>query len=455
MPHRRSRPLQFIPWLFIVTVAAALLAAACGGDTADPPGTTAEPGTEATSTPTPAEPTATPAREAPPSPGQPGAAPPDHDIDTAMGHVRALSVGIGPRVSGSEASRLTVSYIANAFRDYGYAVEVMEFSYLTRFRLATVTVGGETIEGFALNGEATGEKSATGPARGDASPEEVTAAGAVVIEKRGENEPDDGLLYMSAARANAAALIIVNRETWGLWGFRIPVRDAIPVVLVPAAEEERLSQAAGQGATITVTIGPVSPAAANVIARPAPDAACDILAGGHHDTTPGSPGALDNASGVAIVLELARSFAADGLDEGLCFATFGAEESGLFGSREIARRWADSGELPAVMVNFDVTARGDAVEVIGTPSLVERAVADLEASGIAAFASSLPRGYGSDHTSFEQAGVPVLFLSDGDVSLIHTPADVIDRVEPAAVDRIGGAGALMLQLLLAEIAGGR
>jgi Iap family predicted aminopeptidase len=371
-----------------------------------------------------------------------------------MEHVRALSVGIGPRVSGSPQSRLTVSYIANAFRDYGYAVEVMEFNYPTRFRLATVTVGGETIEGLALNGAATGEKSAEGPAHGEASPDGMTAEGAVTIEKRGESQPEDGLLYMSAARANAAALIIVNRERYGFWGFPIPVRDAIPVVLVRAAEEDRLSQAAGEGAAITVTVGPALPAAANVIARPAPEAECDILAGGHHDTTPGAPGALDNASGVAIVLELARSFAADGLDEGLCFATFGAEESGLFGSAALARRWEASGELPEVMVNFDVTARGDAIEVIGTPALVNRAVGDLEASGIAAFASNLPRGYGSDHMSFEQVGVPVLFLSDGDVSLIHTPADVIDRVEPAAVDRIGDAGALMLQLLLAEIAGG-
>lgn len=450
-PHHPSQP--FPTLLRLITVATLVgLLAACGSEPASPaPAPTSPPATATPSPPSTPDPTtahATPTRLAP------DAIPPDHDIDRAMAHLRLLSTIIGPRVSGSAEARETVAYIADILRGYGYAVEVMEFDYATRFRLATVTVGGETIDGIALNGEATGARSAEGIAHDDRLQEEMAPAGAISIRERGSNDPGDGLLYMSAARAEAAGLIIVNRERWGLWGFPIPVRDAIPVVLVPQSEGERLAQAARDGATIRLTIGPARPMAANVIARPAPEAQCDIIAGGHHDTTPASPGALDNASGVAIVLELARVFAADGLDEGLCFATFGAEESGLFGSSALAQRWAAAGELPEFMMNFDVTARGDAVEVIGTPTLVAGAVERLRDAGIAAFASSLPPGYGSDHASFVQVGVPVIFLSDGDVSLIHSPADVFDEVEPEAVDRIGDAGALILQALLAEIAGG-
>lgn len=437
--------------LLIAALLVVLLAACGGGPAPQAPAPTDPPPTAAPSPPSTPDSTtarATPTRPAPDVPAL------DHDIDQAMAHLRLLSTVIGPRVSGSPAARETVAYIAGVLRGYGYAVEVMEFDYQTRFRLATVTVGDETIEGVALNGEGTPEKSAEGIAHDDRSQAGTAPAGAISIRERGSNDPGDGLLYMSAARAEAAGLIIVNRERWGLWGFPIPVRDAIPVVLVPQSEVERLEQAAMDGATVRLTIGPARPPAANVIARPAPGARCEIIVGGHHDTTPASPGALDNASGVAVVLELARVFAADGLDEGLCFATFGAEESGLFGSAALARRWADAGELPEFMVNFDVTARGDAVEVIGTPALVADAVDLLNAAGIAAFASSLPRGYGSDHASFVQVGVPVVFLSDGDVSLIHSPADVFDEVEPEAVDRIGDAGALILQALLAEIAGG-
>ena len=432
----------------------AVLAAACaGGDSEDasPPPTT--PASTATATPTTADATRT--EPATPTIAVPGVGERlDHDLDSAMEHVQVLSVAIGPRVSGSQEARETVAYIAEAFRSYGYAVEVMEFRYETRFRQASVTVGGETIEGVALNGEATSAKSAEGRAVDGGLTGNDSFGGAIPIGSRNTSRPQDSMMYLAAARNGAAGLVIVNHEPWRLAGFPIPARDAIPVVLVAHTEADRFSRAIAEGASISIDIGPARPLAMNVIARPGEDARCDLLAGGHHDTVSASPGAVDNASGVAIVLELARAFAADGLDEGLCFATFGAEESGLFGSRALAKRMAEEGDLPEIMVNFDVTARGDAIEVIGTRELVDRTVELLEREGFPAYASALPEGYGSDHSSFADAGVPVLFFSDGDVSLIHTPADIFDLVEPDALDRIGDGAALMLGVLLAEIAGG-
>ena len=369
-----------------------------------------------------------------------------------MEHVGVLAVAIGPRVSGSREAGETVAYIADTLRGYGYTVEVMDFDYPTRFRPATVTVDGETIAGIALNGAATGEQSAEGPAHGALSPEGAALRGALSVRERSATTPSDRQDYVAAVSGNAAGLVIVNDPRWPPFGFPIEVRDAIPVVLVPHTEAERFERAVAEGATITVAIGPARPPAANVIARPGEGARCEILAGGHHDTVPGAHGAIDNASGVAVVLELARIFAADGLDEGLCFATFGAEESGLFGSRELVQRWRAAAQLPRLMVNFDVAARGGAVELIGNPELVQQALALLEGHDIPAFASSLPPNTGSDHMSFAQAGVPVLMFSDGDLSLIHTPDDVFDEVEPVALDRIGDAAALVVAALLAEIA---
>ena len=437
------------PFLALAAVVA-LLAVACGEDAPDAPAPNP-------TAPPPEAATPTEATTTPPAGGSPTAPPErslDHDIERAITHVQVLSVAIGPRVSGTRESRETVAYISGAFRDSGYAVEVMEFNYETRFRPATVTVGGETIAGVSLNGTVSPPQSARGPAYGEGSPEGASIADSIVVDARSANRPDDGGMYASAALRRAAGVVIVNHEQWPLYGFPIPSRSAIPVVLVQAAEAERFERAVANGALIEVTVGPARPTAANVIARPFEGARCDILVGGHHDTVAGSPGAIDNASGVAIVLELARLFAADGLDEGLCFATFGAEESGLFGSVALAQRWAESGELPEVMVNFDVTARGHGVELIGSSQLIEQALDLLEPRGIPAYRSSLPPNTGSDHQSFLNAGVPVLFFSDGDISLIHTPADVFAEVEPAAVDRIGDAAAIVLAELVAEIAGG-
>lgn len=58
-----------------------------------------------------------------------------------------------------------------------------------------------------------------------------------------------------------------------------------------------------------------------------------ILVGAHYDTVPGSPGADDNASGVAVLLEIARLFGSHPTPQTLQLAFFDSEETGLLGSK--------------------------------------------------------------------------------------------------------------------------
>jgi Zn-dependent M28 family amino/carboxypeptidase len=175
----------------------------------------------------------------------------------------------------------------------------------------------------------------------------------------------------------------------------------------------------------------------NVLAKAAPGQACRVLVGGHHDTVPGSPGAHDNASGSAVVLELARAAAADGLDEGLCFATFGGEESGLHGSKAMVREMEAAGELPHTMVNLDTVGVGSAVDLIGSAELTARAAAIATRLSIPAAVSSLGFGFGSDHQSFEAAGVEVVFFSSNELGRFHTPGDTIDTIDRDVVAHVG------------------
>ena len=62
-----------------------------------------------------------------------------------------------------------------------------------------------------------------------------------------------------------------------------------------------------------------------------------ILVGAHFDAAPATPGADDNASGVAVLLELARHFAADPAPSPLWLVAFDLEERGMIGSRAYAR----------------------------------------------------------------------------------------------------------------------
>src|SRR5689334_2609974 len=89
--------------------------------------------------------------------------------------------------------------------------------------------------------------------------------------------------------------------------------------------------------------------AANLLAdRPGTSAGPVYLVGAHLDTVPGSPGADDNASGVACLLELARVLPVDRSD--VLLAVFDEEETGLLGAAALAERLSRERRLAGVVV---------------------------------------------------------------------------------------------------------
>ena len=156
------------------------------------------------------------------------------------------------------------------------------------------------------------------------------------------------------------------------------------------------------------------------------------------DTLGVHPGADDNASGDAVVLELAKHFKKVGSPRSIIFAFFGAEEQGLVGSKKFIE-WMkqEDGQrrnLPkdikgvVAMVNLDMVGRmrGNALSVSGTgTSSGFKALAEEVAEAQHLHVSCVPDGYGpSDQASFVAAEIPVLFLTTGGHTEYHTPADV-------------------------------
>ena len=156
------------------------------------------------------------------------------------------------------------------------------------------------------------------------------------------------------------------------------------------------------------------------------------------DTLGVHPGADDNASGDAVVLELAKYFKKVRLPRSIIFMFFGAEEQGLVGSKEFLEWMRHQDEqrkyLPAdirgivAMVNLDMVGRmrDNALSVSGTGTssgfkTMAEQVAELTNLNI----SCTPDGYGpSDQASFVAADIPVLFLTTGGHMAYHTPDDV-------------------------------
>ena len=155
------------------------------------------------------------------------------------------------------------------------------------------------------------------------------------------------------------------------------------------------------------------------------------------DTLAVHPGADDNASGDAVVLELARHFKKVRSPRSIIFAFFGAEEQGLVGSKYFVEwmKTADENRknLPddikgiVAMVNLDMVGRmrDDALSVAGTgTSSSFKALAENVGKQTNLKISCTADGYGaSDQASFVAADVPVLFLTTGGHTEHHTPFD--------------------------------
>lgn len=79
-----------------------------------------------------------------------------------------------------------------------------------------------------------------------------------------------------------------------------------------------------------------------------------ILIGAHYDAVPGSPGADDNASGVAAMLELAREFATHPPLSPIRFVAFDMEEYGLLGSEAYAKQLKQQGQKLRLMFSLEM-----------------------------------------------------------------------------------------------------
>jgi Peptidase family M28/PDZ domain/PA domain len=182
----------------------------------------------------------------------------------------------------------------------------------------------------------------------------------------------------------------------------------------------------------------------------------DHLGRGNYDSLAPSqigqihPGADDNASGTAGVLELARVFAPlkGQLQRGILFASFAGEELGLLGSAH----WVQQPTLPldhaVAMLNMDMIGRvkDDKVYIggVGTGSTLKSMLEQAQAKSDFKIEYS-PGGYSaSDHTSFVTKHIPVLFFFSGLHSDYHKPSDTWDKINPQSaarlVDIVGNTG---------------
>jgi hypothetical protein len=159
------------------------------------------------------------------------------------------------------------------------------------------------------------------------------------------------------------------------------------------------------------------------------------------------PGADDNASGTAGVLELARLLAPlrGQLKRGVLFMDFAGEELGLLGSAEWVKEPTHPLEKAVAMINMDMIGRvkDDKVYIggVGTGStfktLLEQVEKEQAQKGSAFKIEYSASGYSSsDHTSFVTKKIPVLFFFSGLHSDYHKPSDTWDKINAPSAAKL-------------------
>jgi hypothetical protein len=152
------------------------------------------------------------------------------------------------------------------------------------------------------------------------------------------------------------------------------------------------------------------------------------------------PGADDNASGTAALLELARRIAASPPPRSVLIVHFDAEEWDLAGSRAFVLQPPVPASAIVFMLNLDMVGRlrgRDLLIDVSVADLPTRALADsvARAVGVAASRTSFTEGR-SDHASFTALNVPALSLTSGFHSDYHRVTDVASRIDLPGLARI-------------------
>lgn len=195
------------------------------------------------------------------------------------------------------------------------------------------------------------------------------------------------------------------------------------------------------GAELTANRRTVSGISHNVVASdPFEDLSAPlVIVGAHYDSVTTSPGANDNASGTAVVIELARELAAQPIPGvAVRYVAFGAEEVGLYGSRHMANNLsaADRGRL-RIVLSIDMMAVGDQPAFYGSEPWISHAAARAASQGWSPV--RLPANFRrlSDHASFLEAGLPAMMLHWVEDPCWHLACDVTERVQYHSLELMG------------------
>ena len=373
----------------------------------------------------------------------------EFDANRAMEHARMLAVTIGTRVAGSENDARAGDYIAQQFVSYGYTIERQAFTFQnwedrgTRVQVTlpeTRTIDARPMQ-FSPPGQVEAELAVIGGVGAESDYYQRNIKGKIALVRRGGVALSD--VARNAERAGAVATIIYNNAPEIFAGVLLD-KTAEPVVAISGSDGQSLVNLMPKG-TVKIKIESdtqiMQVPARNIVATKRGTGNDIIVLGAHYDSVEGAPGANDNGSGVATLLEMARALSQKSHKDTLMFIAFDAEEEGEVGSRHYVASLSDDARRKTVaMLNFDMFGGGSGPLLFEGAGRVAKLAQDAAKElGIPVLNFRLGPEAGSDQMPFRDVGIDVVFFMRT-YFLLHTPQDAFDQLRAEYLAEAGREG---------------
>lgn len=373
-------------------------------------------------------------------------------VDRMTATVATLaSAPLAGRRVGSTGGAAARAWLVGRFTALGADVRTEEFPVRAVpqvYEAPTVTWG----DGGGTEGLVFGRQVAIHPVSADAPDIRRGALGVA-----GKDDPAGRWLVVPAEMslfdayrdAHAAAGLLVRRpvdaEGWQFTMLAGPDPGPLPVLTLDPDTHHAVLAAATAGGGWLAGATPLrrdDVTGVNIHAclrRPVP-AGADLLLTAHYDGVgdhPGLrlPGASDNATGVAVVLEAARVLTtALPVGAGLSVALLDGEEVGALGSAHHAGQLRAAGAAPTV-INVDGAGRLDGAAAVEAGGPAHRLLALLDQAGRHTGIPLAAAPVASDNRRYGGAGFAAVGIGAG-MGGYHSPADTPDKVDPATLSAI-------------------
>jgi Iap family predicted aminopeptidase len=228
----------------------------------------------------------------------------------------------------------------------------------------------------------------------------------------------------------------------------------LPQVVVGSEAEDELHRLASSGAELELKVASeLLPDARsqNVIGRYRGCAdARYVVVCAHLDTTLGTPGAYDNASGVAGVCTVAEQITARSLPVNVDFIALACEEQGFYGASHYVTDLKETGRLGRVqgVINLDQISGGEFLWVWAGPEdfaqQVRNVLSDVEALHSFPIRYSTPMA-GADDWLFALEGIPTVSLIFWRLPVYHKAHDTLEHVDMTKVAAVTQAAERLVE----------